>query len=311
VRPEEDIEATVGRLASRIESPVMTDVRLELTLDGGSRDSPVATRLYPKGPLDLFAGEQLAVVGRYRHSGAARVTVRGMLGGREQRFDFPADLVVRSSDEGRAFVEKLWAVRRVGEILEEIDLAGKNQELIEELVALSTRHGILTPYTSFLADEAAQLHDLTNNVRRADQRLKALNEVSGVGGVAQRAMRGQMQRADQFAPAAAAAMPAKTLYAGGQIGGRPMASAAPAEREAQAVEQNVRQVANRAFYRRDGRWVDATVTKGQESQAKRVRQFSDEYFALARRHGRQFTQYVVFDEPVLVALDGQAYLVEP
>ena len=90
-----------------------------------------------------------------------------------------------------------------------------------------------------------------------------------------------------------------------------MASAAAADREAQAVEQNIRQVANRAFYRRDGRWVDATVTKGQESQAKRVKQFSDEYFALARRHGRQFTQYVVFDEPVLVALDGQAYLVEP
>jgi len=300
VRPEENIESTVGRLASRIESPVMTDVRLEVTLDGV--DGPVATRLYPKGPLDLFAGEQLAVVGRYRHAGAARVVVRGTVDAREQRFDFPAELVARSTDEGRAFVEKLWAMRRVGEILEELDLTGKNQELIEELVALSTRHGILTPYTSFLADEAASLHDVTDNVRRTDERLKALDQVSGLGGVAQRAARGQMQRADQFSVGAGMSVAATAAT--------PLA-AAPAEREAQAVQQNVRHVANRAFYRRDGRWVDATLTKEQETQAQRVKQFSDEYFALARRHGRQLTQYLVFDEPVLVAVEGRAYLVEP
>jgi Ca-activated chloride channel family protein len=300
VRPEEDIESSMGRLASRIESPVMTDVRLEVTRDGG--DGPVATRLYPKGPLDLFAGEQLAVVGRYRHAGAARVVVRGMVEGREQRFDFPAELVARSTDEGRAFVEKLWAVRRVGEILEEIDLAGKNQELIEELVALSTRHGILTPYTSFLADEAASLHDMTDNVRRTGERLKALDQVSGFGGVAQRAVRGQMQRAEQFSIGAASTAATPMAMSG---------AAAPAERETQAVQQNVRHVAHRAFYRRDGRWVDATLSKEQQTQAQRVKQFSDEYFALARRHGRQLTQYLVFDEPVLVAVEGRAYLVEP
>ena len=44
-------------------------------------------------------------------------------------------------------------MRRVGEILDEIDLKGKNDELVKELVMLSTKHGIITPYTSFLADE--------------------------------------------------------------------------------------------------------------------------------------------------------------
>ena len=46
-------------------------------------------------------------------------------------------------------------MRRIGEIIDEIDLKGKNDELVKELVALSTKHGILTPYTSFLADENA------------------------------------------------------------------------------------------------------------------------------------------------------------
>ena len=46
-------------------------------------------------------------------------------------------------------------MRRIGEIIDEIDLKGKNDELVKELVGLSTKHGILTPYTSFLADETA------------------------------------------------------------------------------------------------------------------------------------------------------------
>ena len=48
----------------------------------------------------------------------------------------------------------------MGEILDELDLKGKNDELVKELVELATRHGILTPYTSFMADENANLHDL-------------------------------------------------------------------------------------------------------------------------------------------------------
>ena len=77
------------------------------------------------------------------------------------------------------------------------------------------------------------------------------------------------------------------------------------------AQQNVRNVGNRTFYRRDGQWVDSTVTKEQEKSPTRVKQFSDEYFELARRHGRGLSQYLVFDEPVLVNLEGQAYLIEP
>ena len=53
------------------------------------------------------------------------------------------------------------------------------------------------------------------------------------------------------------------------------------------------------------------VTDEQEKAAQRVKQFSDDYFALTRRFGRDLTQYLVFDEPVLVNLESQAYLIEP
>ncbi|NQU24769.1 MAG: VWA domain-containing protein, partial [Candidatus Nealsonbacteria bacterium] len=67
VRPDEDIEDRVGRLYNRIESPVMTDVQITFDIDAVRTEhgKPV-NRVYPSGSFDLFAGEQLVVVGRYK-----------------------------------------------------------------------------------------------------------------------------------------------------------------------------------------------------------------------------------------------------
>jgi uncharacterized protein (DUF2132 family) len=84
-----------------------------------------------------------------------------------------------------------------------------------------------------------------------------------------------------------------------------------ARKEAAAAERNVRVIGSRTFFRRNAQWVDSQVTKDQEAKATRVKQFSDEYFALARRHGRTLAQYLVFDEPVLLTIADQTYLIEP
>jgi Ca-activated chloride channel family protein len=327
LRPDEDIEERVGRLYNRIESPVLTGVHIEFALDEKKTEEGKAiNRVYPKDPFDLFAGEQLVVVGRYKKWGAAKVIVSGAIGGRQQHFDFPAELVEKSKDDTNGFIERLWAVRRVGEILDELDLKGKNEELVKELVGLATRHGILTPYTSFLADERANVRDMAANVTHAADRLRALNVVTGEAGVAQRQMRAAFQGAAQAAPAGAAPLfssSANSIGKGGRAGGyggaKPVTAgslsgvhfAKEAEKEAEAAQQNVRNVGNRTFFRRDNQWVDSQVTKEQESKAQRIKQFSDDYFALARRHGRTISQYLVFDEPVLLNLENQAYLIEP
>jgi Ca-activated chloride channel homolog len=308
VKPNEDIEARIGRLYGRIESPVMTGVQLKFVFDMmRTEDGPPVNRVYPKDSFDLFAGEQLVVVGRYKRSGTAKVTVQGKVGEFPVGFDFPATLVEKSNDDGFAFIEKLWAMRRVGEILDELDLKGKNEELVKELVDLATRHGILTPYTSFMADENVSIHDLAGNASRAGGRLRTLSQSSGAGGFAQRAMKGAYQNAGQ-APATAAAPMDKFDHAAAQGS---MSYAGDAKREAKASEQNMRNIGNRTFFRRNGQWVDSQVSKSQEMNARRVKQFSDEYFELARTQGRRLSQYLVFDEPVLLNLDNQAYLIEP
>ncbi len=323
VRPNEDIEDRVSKLYNRIESPVLTGVQLQFVFDElKTEDGPPVNRVYPKDSFDLFAGEQLVAVGRYRRPGVAKVIVQGSVGESLQKLDFPATLVEKSNDEGFAFIEKLWATRRVGEILDELDLKGKNDELVKELVELATRHGILTPYTSFMADEGVNLRDTVGNMTRADRRLEALSSADGRSGFAQRAMKGDMKRAQiaasspSFAPAAERAADAMAAKPSGGMGGGYSSPALQVEgekakRELREASQNMRQIGNRNFFRRNGQWVDSQVTKAQEQNARRVKQFSDEYFKLAETHGRRLSQYLVFDEPVLLNLDDQAYLIEP
>jgi Ca-activated chloride channel family protein len=159
VRPNENIEAAVSKFYAKMSAPVLTNVKLAM-------GDAIINRVYPRDLPDLFAGGQIIAVGRYRTTGHVRVFLSGRVGDREQMSEYDANLVERSPDDSYAFIEKIWATRRVGEIINELDLKGRNQELIDELVRLSTKHGILTPYTAFLADERTDLHAHDRNSAR-------------------------------------------------------------------------------------------------------------------------------------------------
>lgn len=299
VRPNEDIEARVSRLYERIRSPVLADVKIAVELDEDvDRAVSAVNRVYPRDVYDLFAGEQLVIVGRYKRPGSAKVVVRGRVGDKEHTFDFPAELVDKSKDATYSFIEKLWATRRIGEIIDELDLKGRNEELIKELVELSQRHGVLTPYTAFLADETTTLGDVAANAVEAGRLLRALDAASGQAGFAQRAAKEAMQSATTPA----------LVDGAGTFGG---AFYYEAERDRRVVVDTVRNVGAKSFFQRGGQWVDSTVSEEQRRQARRVEQFSREYFDLAARHGRDLAPYLALDEPVVVNVEGQTYLIEP
>jgi Ca-activated chloride channel family protein len=142
VRPAEDIEAKVAALHGKISHPVMTDVKL--TLSGAG-----LTEVYPPNLPDLFYGSQLVVIGKLRGSGPATVRLTGRVGGQTrelvEEFTIPA-----RTDDGKEFVEHLWARRKVGYLLDQIRANGEQRELVDEVTALARRYGIATPYTSYL-----------------------------------------------------------------------------------------------------------------------------------------------------------------
>ena len=314
VRPNEDIEAAVSKLYGRIGTPVMTDVSVAVDVDHDKSDAtPAVNRMYPKGPFDLFAGDQVVLVGRYHANGKAKVTLSGSVAEKKQSFDFPADLVDKSDDDTNAFVAKLWATRRVGEIIDELDLKGRNEELVNELVALATEHGILTPYTSFLADETSSVRQVTENRLRALNESEALEEKSGAFGFYQRGGKASLQRAD-LAPAAAPTPNAlvnrrgeTTLAAGGggYFGGN--VHYYDAQKDYYVAADNIRQIGRKTFFQRGNQWVDSTVNESDERSAQKIERFSREYFDLVEKYGQHVAQYLAVDEPIIIKLGDQTY----
>jgi Ca-activated chloride channel family protein len=281
VRPNADIEEPISRLYSQLSAPVLSEVSLDFPgLDRGLS--------YPQVLPDVFRGSQLLVVGRYHEGGPVDVTLRGRSGDGTQAFGHHAVLDQDRAAYACAFVEKLWAHRRVGWLIDQIDLHGPNQELVDEIVRLSTRHGILTPYTSFLADGQVQLGD-SRNVRRAHDQLEKLRISSGREGVGQREGKAAyMQHA-----------------AAPEVG---MAMSCDMQGNFSEV-QTVYNLGTKTFYNKEGRWKDSTVGAAQEGAAIRVVRFSADYFDLASRLAPFETQYLALNGEIVVDVGGQTYLI--
>lgn len=299
VRPDEDIEAHVSKLYKRIASPVMSDVVVTVSVDAPG--SSTVNRVYPREVYDLFEGDQLVMVGRYPRSGPASVAIKGRIAGREEQYRFASRLADASSDPSFSFVEKVWASRRIGEIIDEMDLKGKNQELINELVALSTKHGILTPYTSFLADERNDIRAITANAEACKDNLSNLAVVGGASGFAQRESKAAFKNA--VAPTSTPAPSAAT-------GGRSVQVYRDYDdKEVQVT--TVQNVLNKTLYCRAHGWIDSTVTAEQEKKAVKLVRFSDDYFKLAASNGQLLAQLPLTDRAMFLNLDGTCYRIDP
>ena len=143
-------------------SPVLSDIRIELA-------GTDVNRTYPRDLPDLFEGGQLVWVGRYRQSGKTTVRLSGKVGGERRTFEFPAEL----AGPGRG--SRTTSSRSSGPSAGSGSSSTRstctaNKELTDELVALSTKYGILTPYTSFLADERVSLHAFRENAATTSAR---------------------------------------------------------------------------------------------------------------------------------------------
>jgi Ca-activated chloride channel family protein len=147
VLPEEDLEVKVSNFFMKIREPMLANLKFDFP--AGVR----VTKLYPNPLPDLFRGEQLVLTGRYSGDGEGEMVMDGTLNGQPKRM---GQKVRFSGDSGNEFIAQLWALRRVGWLLDEIRLRGDSKELRDEVVDLARRFAIVTPYTSYLIleDEA-------------------------------------------------------------------------------------------------------------------------------------------------------------
>ena len=211
------------------------------------------------------------------------------------------------------FVEKIWAVRRVGHLMDEIQLHGKSKEVVDELVRLSRKYGIMTPYTSFLADERTLRADKEYVRHRAlGYAGKAAGAISGPEGQSSAEMRLRLRTAKR-APAAAA--PPGHDDSGVVLFGSRSKDGYEADRA--EVVKGVRAVGNKTLYRYGRLWATAGTAglhpARDADKIKTVSRFSEEYFELVRLNTVAENQILASqqdDEELLIKLRGQVYLIK-
>ena len=201
---------------------------------------------------------------------------------------------------------------------------------MKELVELSTRHGILTPYTSFLADETVRPLADAGAVRRARESLTELDRAEGLGGVAQRAEKGRFQNATNAAAPSLNIPQTSGALGGGLPGPITTNSFRDLKTDKEVAADSVRAYGNGVFYARSGPVAknEAGVAKRQQivvtpetanldlekdkDQIEIVDRFSDSYFAIVKANSiaeNQMLSQQRDGEQLLIKLRGKNYLV--
>jgi len=295
VTEKEDLEIKLSNFYTALASPVLSDP--ELTFDGVSVHD-----VYPKKLPDVFKGSELVVFGRYAGGGEGAVRLTGKRSETSMVFvyknEFPTD------QPRHDFVPRLWAMAKIGYLMDQIRLHGSNPELKDEVVRLSKTYGIMTELTSWLVLEddrarptpgtPAAFREALNapaNLRMAGKAADGFRAPTGPDSVeASRQILLHQQRAG-------------TLQGTNQI----LRQTAGELRDAKG-RMVVQQVGARTFYRQGEQWVDSLQVARDKDKLPTVRValYSPEYFELIRRHP-EAGRYLALGPQVVVVLEGKAY----
>jgi len=294
---------------------VLSDVKIDF---GGAE----VEQVYPRQLPDLFRGTQLTMLGRFKKPGQYPVTLSGKVGDEARKFTYDVAFKGSASND---YLPRLWALRKVAFLLDEIRLHGENKELVEEITLLGKRHGIITPYTSFLVvEEGAPVPvEVREEISKAGRRSRDIFAHEKEGRTAVENSSDIARSKDTYAapgwqsgqhPGQQGEAPAILGIHGGSGGGTGVdadrANEEFAESLSQAARAVIRQVGAKTFYvKKDGFWVDSTYDADAETEVKDVALWSDEFFALVKRH-QELGRILAETQKAIVLIEDEAYRIQ-
>ena len=298
VRPNEDVEVKVGQVFRRLEGPVLAEP--EISFDARGRvGAPPIWDTTPSALPDLFDGDRVTVFGRYRYATPIDVTLTGRVGDEPARYT--VTFAFDNASMRHSYVARMWASRKIASMVSEIRRASADgsgtesmQELVDEIVRLSLKFGILTEYTAFLAVEP----EFAERVLSAEDAMEAVGERldrRAPARVGRGAVNQEMNMARQSAAPAS------------EVGRNRFLDADMNEVEVQSVQQ----IASGAAFNRRGRWVQAELLEVEDEEPDETVEFgSDRYFELARTLAGQGRQgMIAVRGDVLLDVNGRRVLV--
>ena len=245
VSPDEDIEVKVSNFYKKISNPVLANIELEF-------DGINTSQIYPRRLPDIFEGTQLVVVGKFEGEGEKDVILSGTVDDVQKDYIYKVDF---KKEKKKSFIPKLWAKSRVGYLIDQIRLYGKSEELVDEIVKLSKKYGIINEYTSFLV--------------RADYRL-AHEELTKLGeSIILKKTREDVGRGAVYQAKSLRALQAPTSIPQDQY----------FDSEGRVIKvTDVAFLDNKTFYNKDGLWVDSEYDG--KIKTIKILKFSPAYFKI-------------------------------
>ncbi len=277
VKPGERIDEKISSFYARVQRPLLTDIELDF--------GAVSTHdVYPQPLPDLYAGTQLVVVGRYSGSEMNSLTLTGQVEGNATTYVYEGRFEARETAD---FIPRLWAARKIGDLLTQIRLHGEQQEWIDAVVTLSLRYGIITPYTSFLIQE--------EDILTSEQRNKASDTFQAMPTPAASGQAAVEEAEERLGLGGAQAPPASDE-------GIPDPTTADASRLRYAGDKTFLCDANRCT---DSRFIPDKM------EVQQIKFGSERYWQLLYENEAWGKYLALAEEVIFVALDGTAYHIHP
>jgi Ca-activated chloride channel family protein len=151
IDPTEKSHEAAIQFASRLKTPVLTDIRIDW---GGLKPRDVTPAQIP----DLFEGDSIRIQGRFEAAGTHLVKVSGRVNGRPALLPLQIDVAAAATDATREAIPLIWARSRIADHLHELmvpqGLRTSGQEDIALKAAvtdLGLKFSLVTQWTSFVA----------------------------------------------------------------------------------------------------------------------------------------------------------------
>ncbi|WP_372369345.1 VIT domain-containing protein [Candidatus Uabimicrobium sp. HlEnr_7] len=296
VSAKEDIEIKISSFVDKVSSPVLSNVKVKFP----SSEEIRITEVYPREIPDLFKGSPLTLLGRFSGKGDQVIKVTGMVNGKEQEFVYEVSFPEQNIENEH--VPRLWAVRKVGFLLDQIRLHGENDELKKEVVRLAKKFGIVTPYTSYLVVEDDP-QPVANNRPVPPS---VWDEVRRQGA-------GSANNEDDDFSSAEEAMDTESgesaVTASKEIQKMKKADSIYENKKTNTQIQNkIRKVGFKTFYLSSGTWYDseAMSKKSQKLTVEKITYLSDAYFALLKKHPKM-AKYLAIAKNLSLEWEGTIY----
>ena len=276
VRPSENIESVVSNFYKKVANPVLTDLHLQVS-------GTEIAEIFPINLPDLFHGSQLLVLGRYTNGGNVTLHLSGKQNKVEKEYIFNTQFA--KNDIINDFLPRLWATRKIAYLIDTIVLEGKNKKLVNEIIMLSKKYGIITEYTSFLIDANAEQFSRNEiSLDMSDMAFDCLYDASQ----------------DQIGKnAVVRAKKQETLRVSTNCSN--ICSDVRSKSGATA-QQKIRAIGARTFYLKDDVWIDADHTES--SPITKVKLFSTEYFELVKTRPDISTYLALGNNIIIKTISG-------